>query len=118
MPHRLKFYWELLDYAYESTEKLVAPILAVAKKYGATIASDGWSCAYKAKAGILQNETVRANAAKMPPESWYEMYVKPWHPELATVGMCVLSHVISASVRAKLVRSRTHSDEDPQQAEP
>ncbi len=26
-----------------------------------------WSCAYKVKAGILQNETVWANAAKMPP---------------------------------------------------
>ena len=56
-----------------------------------------WSCAYKAKAGILQNETVWANAAKMPPEAWYEMYVKPWHPELAKVGMSVLSQVISAS---------------------
>ena len=33
----------------------------------------------------------------MPPEAWYEMYVKPWHPELAMVGMCVLSQVISAS---------------------
>ena len=46
---------------------------------------------------ILQNETVWANAAKMPPEAWYEMYVKPWHPELAMVGMRVLSQVISAS---------------------
>ena len=44
------------------------------------------ACAYKAKAGILQNETVWANAAKMPPAAWYEMYVKPWHPELAKVG--------------------------------
>ena len=32
------FSGELLDNAYESTEKLVAPILAVTKKYGATIA--------------------------------------------------------------------------------
>ena len=54
-----------------------------------------WSCAYKAKAGILQNETVWANASKMPTEAWYEMYVKPWHPELAIVGM--LYQVISAS---------------------
>ena len=46
---------------------------------------------------ILQNETVWANAAKMPPEAWYEMCVKPWHPELAMVGMRVLSQVISAS---------------------
>ena len=37
------------------------------------------SCAYKAKAGILQNKTVWANAAKMLPEAWYAMYVKPWH---------------------------------------
>ena len=35
-----------------------------------------WSCAYKEKAGILQNQTACANAAKMPPEAWYEMYVK------------------------------------------
>jgi hypothetical protein len=56
-----------------------------------------WSCAYKAKAGILQNETVWANAAKMGPEAWYEMYVKPWHPELALVAMQMLSQVISAS---------------------
>ena len=33
----------------------------------------------------------------MPPESWYEMYVKPWNPELAEVGMRVLAQVISAS---------------------
>ena len=49
------------------------------------------------KAGILQNETVWANAGKMPPEAWYEIYVKPWHQELARVGMQVLSRVISAS---------------------
>ena len=53
------------------------------------------------KAGILQNETVWANAGKMPPEAWYEIYVKPWHPELARlaarVGMRVLSQVILAS---------------------
>ena len=36
----------------------------------------------------------------MPPEAYcysYEMHVKPWHPELAMVGMYVLSQVISAS---------------------
>ena len=38
VPHRLKFSGELLDNVYESTEKLAAPILAVATKYGATIA--------------------------------------------------------------------------------
>ena len=38
-----------------------------------------------------------ANAAKRPIEAWYEMYVKPRHPELAMVEMRVLSQVISAS---------------------
>ena len=33
----------------------------------------------------------------MGPEEWYEMYVSPFHPELAMVGMRVLSQVISAS---------------------
>ena len=33
----------------------------------------------------------------MGPEAWYGIYVKPWHPESAMVGMHVLSHVISAS---------------------
>ncbi len=32
----------------------------------------------------------------MGPEEWYEMYVTPFHPELALVGMRVLSQVISA----------------------
>ena len=37
---------------------------------------------------------------EMPPEAWHgsEKYVKPWHPELARVGMRVLSQVISASL--------------------
>ena len=61
--------------AYESTEK---PILAVAKKYGATIgpamnllrlADRDIPGTGNAKAGILSNETVWANAAKMPPEA-------------------------------------------------
>ena len=47
-----------------------------------------WSCTCKEKAGILQNETVWANAAKMPPEALYEMYVKPWHPDWREWG-CV-----------------------------
>ena len=50
------------------------------------------SCAHKAKAGILQNKTVWANTTKMPPEAWYEMYVKLWHLELVTAGM---PHVLS-----------------------
>ena len=55
------------------------------------------SSANKEKAGILQNGTVWANTAKMSPEAWYEMYVKPWHLELARVGMRVLSLVFTAS---------------------
>ena len=38
VPHWLKFSGELLDNAYEFTEKLVAPIFVVATKYGALIA--------------------------------------------------------------------------------
>ena len=37
------------------------------------------------------------NAAQMGPKEWYEMYVRTFHPELALVGMQVLSQVISAS---------------------
>ena len=55
-----------------------------------------WSCAYKAKAGILQKETVWAKAAKRPFEAQHEVCVnlKPWHPELAMVEMRFLSQVI------------------------
>ena len=44
-----------------------------------------------------KRHVVDKNAAMMAPEQWYEMYVKAWHPELAEVGMSVLSQVISAS---------------------
>ena len=40
-PSRKRLSGELLDQAYKSTEQLVAPILAIAKKFGATIPSDG-----------------------------------------------------------------------------
>ena len=33
----------------------------------------------------------------MGPEGWYEMYIRPFHPELASVGMRVLAQVISAA---------------------
>ena len=57
-----------------------------------------WLCIYKTKQGpMFSRETVWTNAAKMGPEEWYEMYVSPFHPELAMVGMRVLSQVISAS---------------------
>jgi hypothetical protein len=50
------------------------------------------------KAGpIFSREATWTNAAKMPAEKWYEFYVWPYHPELALVGMRVLSQVISAS---------------------
>ena len=45
----------------------------------------------------LQKETVWDKAAKRPFEAWYDMHVKLWHPELAMVGMRVLSQVFSAS---------------------
>ena len=35
----------------------------------------------------------------MPPEAWYEMYVKALHRELAMMGMRVLSRIISACER-------------------
>ena len=64
--------------------------------------SDGWSSAglelcIQEKGRNSSEQTVWANSAKMPPEAWYEMYWKPWHPELVRVGMCVLSQVISGS---------------------
>ena len=75
-----------------------------------------WSCACKAKARILQKKTVLAKAAKRPFEAWYEMYVKPWHPELAMVDMRVLSSYFCVLVSAKLVCSLAHPLEDWKQA--
>ena len=37
------------------------------------------------------------HAERRQAEAWYEMHVKPWHLELAMVGMRILSQVISAS---------------------
>ena len=54
-----------------------------------------WSCTYKEKAGFLQNKTVWANAAKLEPEAWYEMYVKP---EWGCVFCQNLSQVVAASL--------------------
>ncbi len=57
-----------------------------------------WKCFYKAKKGTMfSRETTWTNAARMELEERYEMYVTPFHPELALVGMRVLSQVISAS---------------------
>ena len=62
VPNRHKFSGDLLDKAYESTEKLVAPILAVGKKYGATIASDGWS-----------------DQHRRPILNWFAMLITGWY---------------------------------------
>jgi hypothetical protein len=57
-----------------------------------------WKCFYKAKKGTMfSRETTWTNATRMGPEEWYEMYVTPFHPELALVGMQILSQVIYAS---------------------
>ena len=51
-----------------------------------------WQYFNKAKKGTMfSRETTWTNAARMGPEEWYEMYVTPFHPELALVGMRVLS---------------------------
>ena len=76
--------------------------------------------------GLLQNQIVWANAAAalMPPEAWYEMYVKALHRELAMMGMRVLSRVISACERgcsaheAALLCSRVYAQKYPKQARP
>ena len=78
------------------SEALIDPFNDSDKVYGAgSTALDksqlDWSCAYKAKAGILQKETASAKAAKRPYGAWYDKYVKPWHLERATVEMRVFS---------------------------
>ncbi len=45
--HFVKLSGKLFGQAYKSTEQSVEQILAVAKKYGATIALDGWSDALR-----------------------------------------------------------------------
>ena len=79
VPHRLKFSGKLLDNSYDSAcaKALKDPFFMCDKVHGTGSAASAkaqldWSCAYKAKAGILQNKTVWADAAKMPPEAWYE----------------------------------------------
>jgi hypothetical protein len=57
-----------------------------------------WHCYYKAKKGtFFSMEAAWQNAVQMPAEEWFKLYVRPYHPELALVGMRVLSQVISAS---------------------
>ena len=61
MKLRRKLSGELLDKAYESTELAVLPIIDEAKKYGATIASDGWSNVHRRQ--ILNMMIVTRGAA-------------------------------------------------------
>jgi len=56
-----------------------------------------WQVAYKEKQGIFAKDLIWRNAHVMPPESWYDQYVKPFFPELGRLGMRVLSQVIAAS---------------------
>ena len=60
-------------------------------------AQKDWHCAYKERTGFLQLDSTSENARTMSPEKWYDMYIKPNHPELAEVAMRVLSQVLSAS---------------------
>ena len=46
---------------------------------------------------MFARDTTWTNASQMGPEEWYGMYVRPFQPELALVGMQVLSQVISGS---------------------
>jgi hypothetical protein len=65
---------------------------------GSAKAQLDWQWFYKVKKGpMFSRDTTWTNAAKMGPEEWYETYVRPFHPELALVGMLVLAQVISAS---------------------
>ena len=43
VPDRKKLAGRLLDNAYESVQKSVAPVLVVSAKYGSTLASYGWN---------------------------------------------------------------------------
>ena len=56
-----------------------------------------WQYFSKAKKGAMfSRDNTWTNAAKMGQEEWYDMYVRPFHRELALVGMRVLAQVISA----------------------
>ena len=47
-------------------------------------------CYYKAKKGAMfSRDNTWTNAVKMGQEEWYKMYVRPFHLELALVGMQV-----------------------------
>ena len=55
-----------------------------------------WQCFYQPEAEKGTRDNKWTNAAKMGQGEWYKMYVRPFHPGLAFVGMLVLVQVISA----------------------
>ena len=47
-----------------------------------------WQCFYTANKGaIFSRDNTWTNPAKMGQEEWYKMYARPFHCELALVGM-------------------------------
>ena len=74
-----------------------------------TLSSKWWT--YKAKAGILQKETVRAKAAQRTFEEWYYTYVKlrHLHPELAMLKCMFLIKLF----QHPRVRSTSRSETAP-----
>ena len=47
-----------------------------------------WQCFYKAKKGTMfSRDNTWTNAARMGQEEWYRMYVRPFHSELAFIGL-------------------------------
>ena len=44
---------------------------------------------------MFSRDNIWTKAAKLGQEEWYEMYVRPFHCEVALVGMGVLAQVIS-----------------------
>ena len=63
----------------------------VAESVASAKAQLDWHCSFKSKTGIFLNNTLRTNTATMLSEQWYELYVIPWHSELAGEGMRVLA---------------------------
>jgi hypothetical protein len=44
-------------------------------------------------------DTAWSDSARFCPEEWYKLYVRAYHPDLALLGIRVLSQIISASSR-------------------
>ena len=118
VPHQLKFLGNILDNACKSTEKLVVPILAVAKKYGATIAKDGLSdqC-YRPILSSSERNSVGLCCKDATKGMVWDVCeaLAPWASNVENV--CSLSSYFSFLVQAKLIHSQTYPDKDQQQAE-